>query len=261
MKRNKSLVTTAGVLVIALVTSGCGILSDDPDDLPVVGDWELVTGSAGEEVVPQVPDYRITFTSDGSTFGGTAACNAYGGSINTEARALSLEEIFVTEMACRPEVMESEQAYLSALQLVNATTRDGDVLLLSGDDAELWFVAVAPVPEQALVGTPWVLESLIDDATATSTMGDPAALEFREDGTLTAGTGCRALTGTWIVTGDEVQTPELSAAGECTTQLQRQDGHVVGVLEGGFTVDIEGDRLTLTAAGDQGLVYRAGPSG
>lgn len=258
---NKSLVTVAGVLVVALFTSGCSIVTGDSDDLPVVGDWELVTGTAGEEVVPLVPGYRITFSSDGSTFAGTAACNAYGGSINTEARALSLEELFVTEMACRSKVMASEQAYLSALQLVNATTRDGEVLLLSGDATELWFVAVAPVPEEALVGTPWVLETLIDGETASSAIGDAVALEIREDGTLTAGTGCRTLTGTWIAIGDEIATPELAAEGECTAQLERQDGHVVGVLEGGFTVDIDGDRLTLTAAGDQGLVYRADPSG
>jgi heat shock protein HslJ len=255
---NRNRVAVAGVLVLALFASGCSILTGDSGDLPVVGDWELVTGTAGEEVVPLVPGYRITFSSDGSTFGGTAACNAYGGSINTEARALSFEELFVTEMACRPELMAAEQAYLSALQLVNATTRDGDVLLLSGDATELWFVAVAPVPQEALVGTPWILETLIDGETATSAMGDAVTLDIRQDGTLTAGTGCRTLTGTWIATGDEIATPELGAEGECTAQLERQDGHVVGVLEGGFTVDIDGDRLTLTAAGEQGLVYRAG---
>jgi heat shock protein HslJ len=261
MIRNKSLVTAAGVLVIALITSSCGIGASDPADLPLVGDWELVTGTAADTPVPVVPGYRITFNSDGSTFRGTAACNSYGGSIETEARSLSLEEIFVTEMACEPDVMASEQAYLSALQLVNATTRDGDVLLLSGDATELWFTTVAPVPEEALVGTPWVLETLIDGETASSAMGDAVTLEMREDGTLNAGTGCRTLTGTWVATGDEIQTPELSTAGECSAQLERQDGHVVGVLEGGFTVEIDGDRLTLTAAGGQGLVYGTGPSG
>jgi heat shock protein HslJ len=261
MVRNKSLVTMVGVLAMALITSSCGIGASDPADLPLVGDWELVTGSAGDEVVPLVPGYRITFNSDGSTFGGTAACNSYGGSIDTEARSLSLEEIFVTEMACGPDVMASEQAYLSELRLVNAVSRDGDVLLLSGDATELWFVAVAPVPEESLVGTPWVLESLIDGETATSTMGDAVTLEMREDGTLTAGTGCRTLHGTWIAVGDEIATPELGAEGECSAQLERQDGHVIDVLEGGFTVEIDGDRLTLTAAGGQGLVYGAGPSG
>lgn len=255
MNRRAVTISIVG-LAVALSAAGCAA-GGDAADSPLVGDWELVSGTVGDEPLLLVPDHRITFNSDASTFGGTAACNHYGGVVTTEAQTLSVDEIFVTEMACEPEVMASEQAYLTALPLVNTASRDGEELLLSGDNTELVFVAVAPVDEQALVGTGWILETLIDGETATSAMGEDLAAEFREDGTLTAQTGCRTLTGTYLITGDEIQTPELSADGECTPDLERQDGHVVGVFEGGFTADIDGGRLTLTVAGDEGLVYRA----
>ena len=49
--------------------------------------------------------------------------------------------------------------------------------------------------------------------------------------------------GPYLVAGDEIETPNLRADGDCPVELERQDGHVIGVLEGGFTVAIEGDRL------------------
>jgi heat shock protein HslJ len=245
------------LMVVALIAAACSS-APAPGDLPLAGDWELVTGNDGAEQVPMVPGYRITFTSDGTTFGGTAACNSYGGTISTDDNALALEEISVTEMACEPEVMASEQAYLTVLPGIDSSAREGDVLLLSGGGAELWFVAVELVPERELIGTVWNLETLLDGEAASSVSGDDPTLIFAADGTISGSTGCRRLAGTYIVIGDEIETPDLRADGECPAEFERQDGHVIGVLEGGFTVMIEGDRMTLTATGDQGLVYRAG---
>jgi hypothetical protein len=52
--------------------------------------------------------------------------------------------------------------------------------------------------------------------------------------------------------------PEMAAEGECTADLSEQDSRVVTVLGDGFRVAVEDQTLTLTAAGEQGLVYRAG---
>jgi heat shock protein HslJ len=49
----------------------------------------------------------------------------------------------------------------------------------------------------------------------------------------------------------------LSAQGECDPALADQDSHVVSVLEGGIRVEIEGNRMTLMAAGSEGLTYLA----
>ena len=248
---------TALALVLALTAAACATEVAGGESV-LTGSWQLDSGTVHGEPIPQLSGYRITFTSQGSSFTGTAACNGYGGLFGVEAWEMTLQELFVTEMACQPEVMVSEQAYLAALGLVDTAGQEDGALVLSGPGAELRFIALPPVPTAALLGTVWVLESLVDGDAVSSVVGDDLTFELNDDGTLVALTGCRTLTGTYVVVGDEIGTPQLGADGECSPDLVRQDGHVVGVFEGGFRTDIEGDRLTLTAAGEQGLVYRAG---
>lgn len=84
--------------------------------------------------------------------------------------------------------------------------------MLIGDGVRLRFTPVQPVPESELSGTRWVLETLLDGETAASTLGEPAVLRLREDGTFEGSTGCRTLTGTWTPSGDGVQFPDLRPA-------------------------------------------------
>jgi hypothetical protein len=50
----------------------------------------------------------------------------------------------------------------------------------------------------------------------------------------------------------------MTTAGECPDELSTQDHSVVTVLNDEYRVDIEGATMTLTIAGEEGLVYRAG---
>ena len=111
-----------------------------------------------------------------------------------------------------------------------------------------------------LLGTVWVLESLLTGDVATSASGDPT-LELYSDGSFIATTGCRNITGNYIEAGPEIKTTEMKAQGECIAALQAQDSHIISVLEGGYRVEIDGDTLTLTVSGDEGLVYRIAQTG
>ena len=144
-----------------------------------------------------------------------------------------LGPISITERGCEPRVMASEQAYMEALLAVDQIALDGDALVLSGPpDVELRFERLPEVPEAELTDTMWLLETLIEGDAATTPQGEPVTLELRSDGTLHATTGCRTLTGTWSVSGSMLMTPSLRADGECSPQLEQQDQHVIGVLEG-----------------------------
>ncbi len=120
------------------------------------------------------------------------------------------------------------------------------------------------------VDTTWTLESLVSGDTVQSVHGQPATLVLLSDGTVTAGTGCRALSGRWVQSGAELLLPELAADGDCPADLEGQDNHVVSVLGDGFhvvsvlgdgfTAQVDGNVLTVTSMGDKGLVYRAGPA-
>jgi heat shock protein HslJ len=71
------------------------------------------------------------FGADG-TLAGTAGCNTYRATYDTDGAAITIGEPAATKKACTtPEgVMEQELAYLSALPLAASYTVEGDRLSL-----------------------------------------------------------------------------------------------------------------------------------
>jgi heat shock protein HslJ len=247
--------------VLALALIACAETNRSGD--PGVGDptavaWELESGTLEGEPIPIVAGHPITlsFTDDGA--GGTAACNGYGGSFDISGAEITFSELFQTEMACVPEeTMESERLYLEALAGVESLSMEGDRLTLGGEGVELVYVALPPVPAEELTGTVWVLDFLILGDSVSSVGGERATLELFSDGSMLGSTGCRSLNGNYVITGAEVTITEMAAEGDCPTRLQDQDNQVVTVLGDGFRAGVDGNTLTVTSSGDQGLVYRA----
>ena len=247
-------------MILAVLVAACSAgSSPSPSAVApagLLGSWVLVegTGPGGDVVI--VDGYRITLEIEGPEVGGTSACNHYFGRIAVVGDALRVDELGGTEMACEPAVMASESAYWVALGAVIRWTRDGDSLTLTGPDATLTYELLEPVPDAAMVDTVWVLDTLIS-GDAASSVEARTTLELGSDGTLAGSTGCRDLTGRYVINGDQVVVTDLAAHGECSAELTGQDDHVISVLEGEFTVRVEGSRLTLGAAGNLGLSYTA----
>ncbi len=252
---------TAALLV--LVLAGCGGSTStpqtDPGDGDPQGDWHLVEGTVNGQEVPILEDHRITLTLEGSRVSGTAACNGYGGTLRVDGGRLHIEDLAQTAMACVDEAaMTAEAIYMSGLATVESIGLDGEELLVQGPGVELRFVELAPPPTADLVDTVWRLETLVMGEVAGSTVGEPATLEIRSDGTIHGSTGCRTFDGTWVEQGDEIITPKLVTTDEaCPPELQEADSHVLAVIGDGFRATVDGDQLTLTDAGGAGLVYRA----
>lgn len=61
---------------------------------------------------------------------GTTGCNRYFGSYSLDLYALSFSEIASTEMACAPEIMDTEFAFLNALGTAGSYSLEGGVLTL-----------------------------------------------------------------------------------------------------------------------------------
>lgn len=219
--------------------------------------WILVTGTVeGQEIA--VPDgHRITLTVTGDQVGGSAACNSYGGTASIDGSQITFGEIVRTLIGCEPPVMTAEEAYLVGLAAVDRFELGPQTLVLTGPDTVLNFEPLPAVPTADLVGTEWLLESLVDGDVVSSVSGDPATLLLGADGSLAGSTGCRTLTGRYVVSGDEVNATELAADGDCPADLATQDGHVIEVLGDGFTAAVDGDRLELASVGNKGLIYRS----
>ncbi len=226
-------------------------------DSLVDSSWTLVSGSGPDGDVPIVDGWPITLTFDESTLGGTAACNGYGGSYSIDGETITLDEVGHNDMGCEPAVSESQNIFFAALLDVNRVTVTDGNLILSGTSTELTFAVEAPVPVADLVDQLWLLDTLIQGEAASTVSGDPATLLLSGDGTITGGTGCRSLSGEYVISGASVQFTTFGASGDCPRDLQTQDGAVVGVLGDGFTVEVDGQRLLVMSAGNEGLGYRA----
>jgi heat shock protein HslJ len=221
------------------------------------GAWQLVDGMHAGEAIPLVEDRPITMTIEGTQLGGTSGCNQYGGSFELDGSAISISALSMTEMACDEPIMAAEAAYLAALGAVDTVARADDQLTLSGPDADLRFEPVPPVPNAQLIGTSWSLDSLIVGDAVSSVMGEPATLELTDDGSIIGSTGCRGFGGQYTISDDTVEVGELVVdLRACDGGLAEQDEHVLRVLEGGFSVTIDGNRLTLMSEAD-GLGYVA----
>jgi heat shock protein HslJ len=78
--------------------------------------WTLDRSSIAD-LVGEVPlNASITITFEDGQASGQAACNSYGGAYDAgDDGALSFEGFAVTEMACEPELIALESAYLQKL--------------------------------------------------------------------------------------------------------------------------------------------------
>jgi len=241
-----------------LVLAACGE-EKSPDETGqatggIVGQWQLGGGTLDGDPFPIVDGYRVTITFDeDGTFGGTAACNGYGGGYRHEDGVLVIDEWSITEMGCEPDVMASEQAFMIVLLQPVDIARDGDVLTMQGEGIDLTFSAVPSIETAELIGTFWELDTLFDGEVASSVRGD-GFLRLESDGTFEGSTGCRDVSGTYVINGDEIRMTQMTATGDCPAELADQDSFVIGVLESP-RAEIEGQRLRLWTAGDEGLGY------
>jgi heat shock protein HslJ len=240
--------------------SGQASPSANPSDRGTpVGAWTLTRGTTASGDISLSPDHPITLTIDAEKVGGHAACNIYGGTVAIDGDAIQLSAMSMTEMACLDErAMNAEAVYMAALGEVVRWARDGDQLILSGDGVELTFGLQPPVPDAEIVGTTWVLDTLIQGDAASTVLGD-ATLVLAADGTFIGSTGCRKLTGSYEISGDAIDFSDVTPTGDCTHELRGQDSLVFDVLDGGVKATVDGSTLTLMGNDRQGLGYHAAP--
>lgn len=250
---------TATIALALTIIGGCSASASDPGGagpVDVTGDWQMSSGTIDGVAIGLVDDAPITLSVQGTQITGRAACNHYGGEIAFQEGRPRFALGSMTAMGCAEPIMAVEAAFSAALPRVIGAARAGDRLTLTGPGVELLFDRLAPVPLAQLVGTDWVLESMVAGDVASSVGGDPATLRLEPDGTFKGSTGCRTFSGRWIEANGGIRNTELAMdQTECPPDLAGQDSHVVSVLEG-YRVTIDGQRLTLTAGGN-GLVYRA----
>jgi heat shock protein HslJ len=248
------------MFVAAILVVGCGAptsIEPAPSPVDLSGTWQLTGGTVDGAPFPIVADSPVTLTVEGSKVNGRSACNFYDAEIVVEQGQVRLQTGAMTAMGCPKPAMAAEAAFHKALARIVGAARTGEQLILSGPDVELTFDRLAPVPVSEIVGTDWVLESLVSGDVASSVAGDSAKLRLEAGGPFSGSTGCRTFSGQWaLANGGIASTSWGTDETECPALLAQQDSHVVGVLER-FRATVDGRQLRLVGDGGKGLVYRA----
>lgn len=257
---NRTTITSCLVAVLLLL-GGCGESGPGTTDPGVPnwdGAWVLTSGTYDGRQLALLDTHPVTLVLEGDGAYGISACNHYSGRVTRLDDGVSFGQMGGTDMACMPRsAMDLERDYLTALAGITAADRNGDRLVLSGGGTTLTFAFEPPPPTAELVGTTWVLESLISGDTASSVTGQPTLL-LRPDRTVSGSTGCRTFEAVWTERGAQLDFPEFSMSEEtCSPSLARQDDHVVSVLGDGFTASVDGPTMTVSDPDGNGLVYRA----
>lgn len=118
--------------------SKMGFQEKSADATNIIGiEWGLQYFAMSDNLIPLLPGKPITikFHTDG-TVSGFSGCNSYGASyFLEEAGALTIQNLYSTEMACFPlEIMKQEDNYHRALLAIVNSKVENDVLYLQISD-------------------------------------------------------------------------------------------------------------------------------
>ena len=127
-------------LVLLLLAAGAGCGGDDgAEDPPLEGTaWTLVGG------VGPVGDEPPTLSLEEGQASGFAGCNRFRGGYESTDAELTFDALATTFMACPEPQMQTETAYLAALEGVDSWTIENEELVLSGGDGELLRYRASP---------------------------------------------------------------------------------------------------------------------
>ena len=105
--------------------------------------WNLPPNSQGEVRARQIPQgeasnpIQIVFDANGQRVSGSTGCNRFTAELDEDSRGFSFSKIASTKMACTPQRMELENDFLYQLNDYRSIIRNGDQLLMIGNDREV----------------------------------------------------------------------------------------------------------------------------
>jgi len=105
--------------------------------------WNLPPNTNGEVRARQIPQgekanpIQMAFDNKGEQLSGFAGCNRFTAQLNEDSRGFIFEKIATTKMSCNPARSELENDFLYELNDYRTIIRDGDRMLMIGNDREV----------------------------------------------------------------------------------------------------------------------------
>jgi heat shock protein HslJ len=203
---------------------------------------------------------RLSFGEEGRRIGANAGCNHIGGDARVEGGRLVAGDMAMTAMGCDGGRSEQDDWLVKFLTGTPTVRVSGTELVLANNTTEIRLLdRTVADPDRPLIGTRWVVESVIDRDTASSSpQGAAAHILLNADGTFTGNTGCNHMGGSAVIAA-----PTIRFAGVFTTKMACEDGRmrleqaVLSVLHDTVNYEIEADQLRLRDTSGKGLDLRA----
>jgi heat shock protein HslJ len=237
----------AGLFVLAACAPSASQQGGEADLTASI--WNL-TQMSGMELVPE-SSITAQFTADGKV-GGSSGCNQYSGTYKISGDKIQIASpLASTMMACAPELMDQESAYLKALDEVQTFKVTNGTLALI--DAENKSVLVYKAQSQDLGDTSWDVIGYNNGKQAVTSVlaGTTLTAEFGKDGNLSGNSGCNTYNGTYTTTGNQIKIGPLATTRmACPQEIMDQETQYLAALQSAATYRIEGTGMELRTKDD-----------
>ena len=215
----------------------------------------IVTGyNNGKQAVVSVAagtELTANFGADGK-LSGSAGCNNYMASYQTDGNKISIGPAASTKKACEQAVMDQETQYLAALSTAATYRIDGNKLeLRTADGALAASFTKAASGGKALSVSSWIVTGYNNGKQAVvSTMaGTDLTANFGADGNLTGNGGCNDYSATYKIDGDKISIgPAVTTRKACEQAVMDQETQYLAALSTAATYRIDGSKLELRTA-------------
>jgi heat shock protein HslJ len=241
-------VTTEDQPAAEATPAGDEITPADPAGL-MATPWALQAFGGPDVPLAALQGKNITleFGADGRA-GGSAGCNTYSGGYTVDGDKLTFSPLITTMMACEPELMALEQAYLAALaKTASYRIVDGQLELLDANGQMI--LTFAPLESTGLEGTNWVATGVNNGRQAVVSIqtGTEITALF-ENGQLSGTAGCNRYTASYTTDGDKIAiTMPASTMMMCAEPegVMEQEQAFLAALPQAATFQIREDRLEI----------------
>ena len=204
-----------------------------------------------------VPGSRIQLTFNDEDVNAHGGCNSISGPYTIAGDRFKVTRMASTAMGCEAPLMQQDEWLVDLLEDARIALA-GDTLTLDNGQIRLTLLdREVASPDKPLVGTKWVLDSIVDgDAVSSVPAGVTASMRI-VDGQLELDAGCNIGGGPVAVTADTLEFgPLMLTKRACQAGPSSVEQAVTTVLTGTVAYTIDADLLTIDAGGP-GLVFRA----
>jgi heat shock protein HslJ len=197
----------------------------------------------------RIEDSQVDLRFEEGQISGRAGINRYFAGYEQDGSSLRIGNTGSTQMAGPQDLMDQEQAFLSALGSVASFQIVGEQLrLLNGDGIAV--LSLVPSLEPALSPNTWSATGVNNGKGGVSSLlaGSKVVVRFDEDGRISGNSGCNRFQGSYEINGESLNVGPLASTRKmCASPegIMEQEANVLQALEKASTFKMDGSSLEL----------------